>query len=148
MFSVSSENSCCTETHRKPRSPLAFLASPELSRNLVLTTSKEIVIKAMKGFEYILAKLQVGIVLIHLLRQQKRPKRKKKRKGHWQLQKRPRTWPTGLPPSSHSRGNCVSHQPLPSPHWRGLAPCLRALAALSENQHSLPSNLMVACNHL
>lgn len=58
IFPVSSENSCWTATHRKPWSPLAFLASPELSRNLVLTTSKEIVIKAMKGFEYILAKLQ------------------------------------------------------------------------------------------
>lgn len=55
---MSSENNCWTKTHRKPRSPLAFLASPELSRTLVLTTSKEIVIKAMKGFEYILAKLQ------------------------------------------------------------------------------------------
>lgn len=107
---MSSENSCWTETHRKPRSPLAFLASPELSRNLVLTTSKEIVIKAMKGFEYILAKLQgrdCFNTLVETTEAAKEKEKKKKRKEHWKLQKRPRTSPTGLPLSSHSSSNSV-----------------------------------------
>lgn len=45
------------KSNRKPGSPLAYLASPELSRNLVSRGSK--VTKTMKNFEYILAKLKV-----------------------------------------------------------------------------------------
>jgi hypothetical protein len=100
VYCVNPDNSSWTEIRREAWVSSSLFGVSRAVQEFGLAPFKSNATKTMKGFEYILAKLQgEAPSKKNLLRQPKRPKRKQRRL-HWQIQRRPRTWQTRLPLSS------------------------------------------------
>lgn len=85
---------------------------------------KSNVTKTIKSFEYVLAKLKCE-ALYNILVETTEEAKDKGKDACWQLQRRPRTWPTRLTQSSSLNSNntlcsppaSAAPLPLPSPHY-------------------------------
>ncbi|PNI18090.1 PRELID1 isoform 4, partial [Pan troglodytes] len=129
VYCVNSDNSGWTEIRREAWVSSSLFGVSRAVQEFGLARFKSNVTKTMKGFEYILAKLQGKLgwsfrhllkaatcrsrqarpLPKHLLRQPRKPRRRQRRR-HWQLQRRPRTSPARQPPRSSSSSNSLCSQ--------------------------------------